>query len=152
MDNLHILLTGHDRIDKEILPMTSRPLALHDGSVMVAFFIDGVAHLLRTARHNQQRLLLVTLMKCIQHLGGGILENNGIERLVPSENQACGEQYHDVDAQGEVPRVLIFLLRHIDGDKIGTTRSASTERQMQMAKPLKIPPNIHISKISFVNG
>ena len=52
---------------------------------MVRDLRNGFVDILRSFGHDDQCLLLIPLVQYMQYLGGGVLENNGIQRLVPSE-------------------------------------------------------------------
>ncbi len=58
----------------------------------------------------------------VQHLddlGGGVLEQHGVQRLLPAKEGAGNQQHDHIAAENVVPGVHILPLRQGDGDKVG---------------------------------
>ena len=69
----------------------------------MAYIMDRGADLLRIISDDQQGILLETFIKQMQHLCGNKLENNGIKRLFPPENEACRKQDDCIDGENDIP-------------------------------------------------
>ena len=57
----------------------------------------------------------------MQYLGGGVLKNNGIQRLVPSEQCSGDPKDHHISGENIIPGVNAVFLRQENCDKIRTS-------------------------------
>ena len=65
-------------------------LTLDQGGIVMGDLRNSFVDILRPFRHDDQCLLLVALVQHMEYLRGGILKNNGIQRLVPAK-QCSGD-------------------------------------------------------------
>ena len=88
---------------------------------MVRDLRNGFVDILRSFGHDDQCLLLIPLVQYMQYLGGGVLENNGIQRLVPSEQCSGDPKDHHISGENIIPGVNAVFLRQENCDKIRTS-------------------------------
>ena len=67
--------------------------------------VNDFAHLLRVVSNDEERLFLITLVERVHYLRGGVLEDDGVERLVPAEGKAGHDKKDDVEIEDDVPGV-----------------------------------------------
>ena len=87
-------------------------------------FVD----ILRPFRHDDQCLLLVALVQHMEYLRGGILKNNGIQRLVPAKQCSGDSKDHHISRKNIIPGINAVLFRQEDRDKIRTAAGGIGEQ------------------------
>lgn len=112
-------LPGYHGVKHGEIPLGVAAGSLKAGGAVVGEVADTLVHLLRLACDDEQSVLLVPLVKHLNHLSGGELEDDGVERRVPAEEHACRRQHQGVGPQNVVPDILTVLFRKVDGKDIG---------------------------------
>ena len=118
LDDLFDITASDDGVDEIVLVVLVAALSVEDGGTVVAFVVDGPADLLGAVRHDEKGHLLVIPVHRVEDLRRGKLEDNGVERLIPSEEIAAYEKQHRVEAKDQVPGLHAARLGQIDRDKI----------------------------------
>ena len=80
MHHLTAFIAGNHRVNQFSFIMMEGALSLEDGGSVPAGGIDDRADLIGFVGNNEDRLSLIFLIEHVQRLGGGVLEDDGIQR------------------------------------------------------------------------
>ena len=90
--------------------MPEGALALNDGCAVVRDLVYLGADLARLRGYDEERRLLELEVKRPYHDGGRVLEDDGVQGLVPAEKGTRGKQYARIARKDYVEGVVAFLL------------------------------------------
>ena len=96
--------------------------------IVVCFITDQLVGHLGIVGNDEQGNLLVPQIHAPQCLGRCILEDNGIQRLVPTKQDTCHTEHHHVKGQDVVPDITTVFLRKVDGYKISAAAGSSRHK------------------------
>ena len=96
-------------------------LCIHNGGTVGGQIVDPAANLLGTVGHNKEGDLLIFAVQHTKGLGTDILENNGIQCLIPSKEKSCCSKDHHIDAKNHREGILSFFPGKINCNKIRST-------------------------------
>lgn len=108
--------------------------AFQTGGRMVGHMGNFFINFLGFPGDDKQGVLFVALMQHLDYLGGGELENDGIQRSVPAEEKSCNYKNRGIGAQDVIPDVAILFFGKIDGDKICTAAAGIANQAQADAK------------------
>ena len=114
------LLCGNHRVKQMLLLALIAANTHKMRGVVVGVIPDHLIHFLRVVSNNKQRLLPVPLVQHMQNLRAGKLENNGIQRFLPSKQDAGYRQHNHIPQQHIIPGVHALALGIENCDKIRT--------------------------------
>ena len=80
---------------------------------------DGGTYFIRHIGNDIDARRLVALMHRIDDLRRYKLEDDGVKRLIPSEQETGNDQHHRIAGKNVVPGRRIEADRKIDGDEVG---------------------------------
>ena len=114
-------LVGIDRGHQHrMIMMAVCPAAWNDGDAMAHHAEYGSDDIIRFICNDMQAGYLVSFVHGIDDFFRYILEDDGIQRLVPAVQPACCHEHECVDGEDIVPDRSVQTLRQIDGDEIRT--------------------------------
>lgn len=73
-------------------------------------------------------MLLVTLMKHLYSLGGGELENNGVQCTVPAKQDTCGHKDAGIGTENIIPDIFAAFFGKINGKEIGAAAAGIADQ------------------------
>ena len=119
VDDLLAFVAGYHGIDEAALAEMEGTLAPENGRPVMRGVVDDFADLLRIVRDDEEGVLLIALVERVHHLRGGVLKDDGVERLVPAEGETGHHEQDHVEVENDVPGVYALSLRKVDGDEVG---------------------------------
>ena len=114
-------------------------IALKTGGRMVGQLGNLVVNQIRMSGNDEQRMLLVTLMKHLYSLGGGELENNGVQCTVPAEQDAGSHKDAGIGTENIIPDILAAFFGKINGKEIGATAAGIADQTKADGKAVDQP-------------
>ena len=112
-------IPSHNGVEHIAFLLSVASDSLKKRSIMVCIFPDLLIDFIRLGGDNEQRLFLVTFVQRMQDLSGCKLENNRIQRFVPSKQITCDQEDNTVSGKNVVPGFNAVFFGKKDGDKIG---------------------------------
>lgn len=110
--------SGNNRVDNASFLMLKGAFPIHDRRSVMGDLLDHLADEMGLVCNDKQGVLLIFQIEHMKHLGGGILVNDGIQRLVPSEKDSGCADDKGVDAKNHIPGIHSFLFGEVDSDKV----------------------------------
>ena len=115
------LVPGDDRVDHAGgLPSVASVSHKARGTV-VSQAGNFLINLVGVLGHNEKRVFLITLVEELNCLGGGKLENDGIQSPVPAKKDPGNDQNTGVGTKDIIPDIRSAFFRKIDGKEIGSS-------------------------------
>jgi len=80
--------------------------------------VNGTADFRGLGCHDEERALLVFFIEQMEYRGLRILENDGIECLIPAEHNARNRNNHRIESQNDIERIHAGFRRKVNRDEI----------------------------------
>ena len=122
------LFCGNHRVQKMLFLTFITAHTPEMGGVVVGFVPDSLVYLVGMVSDNQQRLFLIPFIEHMENLGGGKLEDDGVQGFFPAEEQSGHHQHGHISHENIVPGINSLALGEENGDKIGAAAGGVCEQ------------------------
>ena len=119
---------GYNGVDHAGLFVCVASGAFEAGCCVVCKFEDFFVNLVWFFGDDEQGMFLVSLVKHLDDLSGGKLEDDGVKGSVPSEQESCHCQDHSVSAENVVPDITSAFFGKINGNKVSSSGTGVTDQ------------------------